>query len=186
LQKKVSLICLFQYFGYFCGIVVQKNMRKTIILLLFLGSVLSLLWAQDQGSATYYSPRLQGRHTTDGSRYHPDSLTCAHKTYPLGTYLLVRNPKNNEQVIVKVTDRGPFTKKLMIDLSYSAAQTLDIIRQGVATVEVSKLNFIPQALSFIPTPRVLLNIEQMYVVKSLMNKFLPDDKPEQKPEQKKK
>ena len=161
-------------------------MKKSIIILLFLGSVLSLLFAQEQGSATYYSPRLQGRHTTDGSRYHPDSLTCAHKTYPLGTYLLVRNPKNNEQVIVKVTDRGPFTKKLMIDLSYSAAQTLDIIRQGVATVEVSKLNFIPQALSFMPTPRVLLNVEQLYVVKSLMNKFLPDDKPEPKPEQKKK
>jgi rare lipoprotein A len=166
--------------------VVQKNMRKSLFILLFLCSTFSLLLAQEKGSATYYSPKLQGRHTTDGSRYHPDSLTCAHKTYPLGTYLLVRNPKNNEQVIVKVTDRGPFTKKLMIDLSYSAAQTLDIIRQGIATVEVSKLNFIPQALSFMPTPRVLLNVEQMYVVKGLINKFLPDDKDDKKSEQKKK
>lgn len=161
-------------------------MRKSLFTLLFLCSTISLLLAQEKGSATYYSPKLQGRHTTDGSRYHPDSLTCAHKTYPLGTYLLVRNPKNNEQVIVKVTDRGPFTKKLMIDLSYSAAQTLDIIRQGIATVEVSKLNFIPQALSFMPTPRVLLNVEQMYVVKGLINKFLPDDKEDKNTEQKKK
>lgn len=150
-------------------------MKKTIFILLFLAAAFSALWAQDEGSATYYSPKLTGRHTTDGSKYHPDSLTCAHKTYPLGTYLLVRNPKNNQQVVVKVTDRGPFTKKLMIDLSYSAAQSLDIIRQGVATVEVSKLNFIPQVLSMLPVPQTYLRVEQLYVMKNLMNKLFSDD-----------
>jgi rare lipoprotein A len=150
-------------------------MKKTVLILLFFAATFCALWAQDEGSATYYSPKLQGRHTTDGSKYHPDSLTCAHKTYPLGTYLLVRNPKNNQQVVVKVTDRGPFTKKLMIDLSYSAAQSLDIIRQGVATVEVSKLNFIPQVLSMLPVPQTYLRVEQLYVMKNLMNKLFSDD-----------
>jgi rare lipoprotein A len=148
-----------------------KSMKNTTFIILLFLSAFTVIYGQDQGSATYYSPKLQGRHTTDGSRYHPDSLTCAHKTYPLGTYLLVRNPKNNQQVIVKVTDRGPFTKRLMIDLSYSAAKTLDIIRQGVATVEVSQLNFLPQALSMLPIPQTILHVEQMYVVNSVINKL---------------
>ena len=153
-------------------------MRKSVFILLFLASAFSLLFGQDKGGASYYSPKLQGHHTSDGSRYHPDSLTCAHKTYPLGTYLLVRNPKNNQQVIVKVTDRGPFTKRLMIDLSYSAAKTLDIIRQGVATVEVSKFNILPQALSMLPTPQTFLRVEQIYVVNNIVNKLFgnEDDK----------
>jgi Lipoproteins len=83
-------------------------------------------------------------------------------------------------VVVKVTDRGPFTKKLMIDLSYSAAQSLDIIRQGVATVEVSKLNFIPQVLSMLPVPQTYLRVEQLYVMKNLMNKLFSDDDKDKK------
>jgi len=153
-------------------------MRKKLYILLFLCSTFSVLFAQDKGSATFYSPRLQGRHTTDGSRYHPDSLTCAHKSYPLGTYLLVRNPKNNQQVVVKVTDRGPFTKRLMIDLSYSAAKTLDIIRQGVATVEVSKFNFLPDALSLIPIPIPTSYVQvqqQMTKASNVLNKLFSDD-----------
>jgi len=133
--------------------------------------------AQEKGSATYYSPKLQGRHTTDGSKYHPDSLTCAHKSYPLGTMLVVRNPKNNQSVVVKVTDRGPFHKKLMIDLSYSAAKTLDIIRQGVATVEVSELNILPQVISILPVPQSYLRVEQMYFATNLYNKIFGEDSP---------
>jgi len=155
-------------------------MKKLSLILLFFLSSLTFICGQQQGNATYYSPKLQGRHTTDGSRYHPDSLTCAHKTYPLGTYLLVRNPKNNQQVVVKVTDRGPFTKRMMIDLSYSAAKTLDIIRQGVATVEVSRLNFLPQALSMLPIPQTILHVEQMYVVNSVINKFFSTDETKKK------
>ena len=77
--------------------------------------------------ASYYSHNLKGRKTSDGSRYHPDSLTCAHKTYPFGTLLYVRNPANDYEVIVKVTDRGPHTRNRLIDLSYAAADRLDII-----------------------------------------------------------
>lgn len=118
---------------------------------------------QQLGNATYYSHKLTGRHTSDGTRYHPDSLTCAHRTYPLGTLLLVRNPKNNKEVVVKVTDRGPFHKRLMIDLSYSAAKTLDIIRQGIALVEVNQFNFLPQAFSLLPIPQSVLKVEQKYM-----------------------
>lgn len=80
---------------------------------------------------------MHGRNTSSGIKYHNDSLTCAHRTYPFGTLLKVKNLKNNKEVIVKVTDRGPFSRRLIIDLSYSAAKMIDLLRDGIATVEVS-------------------------------------------------
>ena len=55
----------------------------------------------------------------------------------------VRNPKNDKTVVVKVTDRGPHSRKLMIDLSYRAALELDIVRAGIAQVEITKLDSMP-------------------------------------------
>lgn len=98
---------------------------------------------QKTGNASYYSDRLHGRHTSDGGKYLRDSMTCAHRTYPFGTILSVRNPKNDKEVLVKVTDRGPHQRRLMIDLSYRAAKELDIIRAGIATVEVTRLDSLP-------------------------------------------
>lgn len=86
---------------------------------------------------------MHGRKTSDGGKYNKDSLTCAHRTYPLGTILKVRNPKNNKEVIVKVTDRGPHRRNLIIDLSYAAAKEIDIIRDGIAPVEISKIEETP-------------------------------------------
>lgn len=93
--------------------------------------------AQETGKATYYGKKMHGRNTSSGIKYHNDSLTCAHRTYPFGTLLKVKNLKNNKEVIVKVTDRGPFSRRLIIDLSYSAAKMIDLLRDGIATVEVS-------------------------------------------------
>lgn len=95
--------------------------------------------AQETGKATYYSHRLHGLKMSDGSKYHRDSMTCAHKTYPLGTTLKVRNLNNDKEVYVKVTDRGPFGHRRIIDLSYAAAKELDIVRSGVASVQVEKV-----------------------------------------------
>lgn len=95
--------------------------------------------AQETGKATYYSHRLHGLKMSDGSKYHRDSMTCAHKTYPLGTTLKVRNLNNDKEVYVKVTDRGPFGRSRIIDLSYAAAKELDIVRSGVASVQVEKV-----------------------------------------------
>lgn len=83
---------------------------------------------------------MHGRRTSDGTKYHNDSLTCAHRTYPLGTLLKVRNPKNNKEVIVKVTDRGPHRRNLIIDLSYAAAKEIDIVRFGIAPVDISRID----------------------------------------------
>jgi len=90
----------------------------------------------EHGLATYYAKKFHGHRTSSGERLHKDSMTCAHRTHPFGTKLLVTNPRNGRQVVVRVNDRGPFGRGRIIDLSYAAAQELDIIRHGVAKVEV--------------------------------------------------
>ncbi len=102
---------------------------------------LTLLCAQTQkGKATYYSKRMTGARTSSGERLHHDSLTCAHRTYPFGTMLRVTNLNNGREVVVRVTDRGPHARGRIIDLSWAAAEALDIIDHGVAMVKVEVVN----------------------------------------------
>ena len=89
-----------------------------------------------QGNASYYADRFHGRRMANGKVYHRDSMTCAHLRYPLGTKLLVRNLVNGREVVVTVTDRGPYSRKFVIDLSRAAARQLDIIYVGFQLVEI--------------------------------------------------
>lgn len=89
-----------------------------------------------KGKASWYN--AHGRFTANGERFHRDSLTCAHRTFPFGTRLKVKNIKNGSEVIVRVTDRGPFGGKYCIDLSIAAARILGIIRLGFAEVEITE------------------------------------------------
>lgn len=98
------------------------------------------------GNATYYGDKWHGRRAADGSIFNQDSLTCAHRTLPFGTLLHVRNPKNGKEVVVKVTDRGPFRRNTLIDLSKAAAKEIDMIRAGVAQVEITKVGFMPKGV----------------------------------------
>ena len=110
----------------------------------------TLLNAQgvQKGKASYYSKKFSGRQTASGERLHHDSLTCAHRTYPFGTLLKVTNPANGKEVIVRVTDRGPYVKGRIIDLSVRAARELGIIAQGIAPVTVERYD--PTAVPFRP------------------------------------
>ena len=92
--------------------------------------------AQQTGLATFYGKKFNNRRTASGEIYRKDSMVCAHRTYAFGTLLRVRCVDNNKEVTVRVIDRGPFRKKRIIDLSYAAAKELDMIRQGVAKVEI--------------------------------------------------
>lgn len=107
---------------------------------------------QQRGKASFYSRQFNGRRTASGERLHPDSLTCAHRKYPFGTMLQVYNPANGRKVIVRVTDRGPFVRSRIIDLSWRAAKELDIISKGVAMVVVQKANTI--VVPFQPTDEI--------------------------------
>ena len=109
-----------------------------------------LCYAQQQrGKATFYSKRATGARTASGELLHHDSLTCAHRTYPFGSKLRVINPANGKEVVVRVTDRGPFARGRIIDLSWGAANMLDILSKGVATVivepiEIGKIPYRPK------------------------------------------
>ena len=99
-----------------------------------------LLFAQGQmikGNASYYADKFHGQRTASGEIYNKDSMTCAHLKYPFGTILKVRNPLNDRTVYVRVTDRGPYHKHRVIDLSRAAARELGIIQAGFSMVEIT-------------------------------------------------
>ena len=73
---------------------------------------------------------------SNGERYDCNAFTCAHRTLPFGTRLKITNPRNGKSVIVRVTDRGPFVRGRVVDLSYAAARELGTIASGVAYVKV--------------------------------------------------
>ena len=79
------------------------------------------------------------RYTASGERFNPNGATAAHRTYPFGTMLRVTNPDNNRSIVVRVNDRGPFTKGVDLDISRGGAQELGILLQGRAKVRVEQL-----------------------------------------------
>ncbi|MDO4430231.1 MAG: septal ring lytic transglycosylase RlpA family protein [Lonepinella koalarum] len=93
-----------------------------------------------QGGASYYAKKFTGKRTASGEKYDPKNLTAAHRTLPFGTMVLVTNMQNKKQVVVRINDRGPFTKGRIIDLSKAAAAEIDMIRFGVAKVKVEQLH----------------------------------------------
>ena len=102
-------------------------------------SAISAEAQSQQGMASYYAKNWTGRRTANGDRLHHDSLTCAHLKYPFGTRLKVTNPANGKTVIVRVNDRGPYSKKRIIDLSWGAAKALGILQRGIAMVVVERV-----------------------------------------------
>jgi rare lipoprotein A len=89
------------------------------------------------GKAAWYN--LVGRHTASGERLDTVTATAAHRTLPLASYAKVTNLRNHRSVVVKINDRGPYTRGRILDLSPRAADALDMKRVGVAAVVVEPL-----------------------------------------------
>ena len=94
----------------------------------------------ERGLASRYGRKVHGRPTASGEIYNMYAMTAAHPTMPIPSYARVRNPKNGREIIVRVNDRGPFHRGRIIDLSYTAALKLDVLR-GVAPVELERLTY---------------------------------------------
>lgn len=94
----------------------------------------------ERGLASWYGRKFHGRATSSGEVYNMYAMTAAHPTMPIPSYARVRNPKNGREVIVRINDRGPFHSDRIIDLSYTAALKLDLLR-GVAPVELERLTY---------------------------------------------
>jgi rare lipoprotein A len=88
------------------------------------------------GLASWYGPPYAGRKGADGRVYDQNAMTAAHLTLPMGTMVRVTNLTTNQSVVVKITDRGPFVRGRIIDLSLAAAKATGVYRAGVAKVRV--------------------------------------------------
>ena len=93
----------------------------------------------ERGVASWYGPGFHAASTSNGERYDMYAMSGAHKTLPLPAYVQVTNLSNGKHVVVRLNDRGPFKEGRIIDLSYTAAAKLDMLKAGTAFVEVRAL-----------------------------------------------
>jgi rare lipoprotein A len=92
-----------------------------------------------QGVASWYGYPHHGRITASGRRFNMYEMTAAHRTLPLGTRLRVTNLTNGRGVTVTITDRGPFVKNRVLDLSYAAAREIGMVVPGTAPVQLEMI-----------------------------------------------
>jgi rare lipoprotein A len=98
-------------------------------------------FALEQGLASWYGGKFQGRVTSSGEVFDTNLLTAAHKTLPFGTLVKVTNLDNGRCTVVKINDRGPFVEGRIIDLSRAAAEQIDMVGTGTARVSLEVLSF---------------------------------------------
>ena len=90
----------------------------------------------EKGIASWYGKDFHGKKTANGEIYNMYGMTAAHKILPLGTIVRVKNHVNGKIITVRINDRGPFIDNRIIDLSYTAATKLDIVKHGTAPVSI--------------------------------------------------
>jgi rare lipoprotein A len=96
------------------------------------------LWKQT-GIASWYGEEFHGRRTANGETYDMNAYTAAHRTLSFGTIVLVRNLENGKEVKVRINDRGPFKQGRVIDLSFAAAEKIEMLEKGIAEVTIYAL-----------------------------------------------
>jgi len=90
----------------------------------------------EDGVASWYGHPYHGRKTSNGETFNMNDLTAAHKTLPFGVWVEVLNKKNNQKVVVRINDRGPFVDGRIIDISKAAANSINMIGMGIAPVKI--------------------------------------------------
>ena len=95
---------------------------------------------EQRGVASWYGRGFHGRRTASGERFNMNAFTVAHPSLPLQSWVLVRNLANDRVVVAKVTDRGPYYGKRILDMSYAAAKRLDFVKRGSTQVEIRRLS----------------------------------------------
>src|SRR5882672_11635844 len=93
----------------------------------------------ETGVASWYGPGFHGKSTANGERYDQSERTAAHRTLQMPSIVRVTNLDNGLSTVVRVNDRGPFARSRIIDLSRTAAQELDIVRNGTGRVRIDQL-----------------------------------------------
>lgn len=109
------------------------NLNLNLIFCLF---CLTAAAQVQNGKASFYADKFEGRPTASGEKYRHNKLTAAHKTLPFGTKVKVTNTGNNKSVVVIINDRGPWVEGRVIDVSRAAAEALGFVNQGLAEVQL--------------------------------------------------
>lgn len=112
----------------------RMRCQYLLLSLFFLSSCSETL--TQNGKASYYAKKFNGKKTASGEKFRSSKRTAAHKTLPFGTKVKVTNLKNGRSVKVKINDRGPFVAGRIIDLSKKAARKIGMLEEGVASVEI--------------------------------------------------
>ncbi len=112
----------------------HKNPVALLLLLILFTSCGTYI--TETGKASFYGDKFEGRKTASGAVFSQRKLTAAHKTLPFGTKVKVTNAANGKKVKVIINDRGPFVAGRILDLSKRSAEKIDMVQQGVATVEI--------------------------------------------------
>ncbi|MBI2428020.1 MAG: septal ring lytic transglycosylase RlpA family protein [Ignavibacteriales bacterium] len=100
-----------------------------------------------EGLASYYADDFHGKKTANGEIFDMHKLTAAHRSYPFDTKVKVTNLDNGKSVIVRVNDRGPFKLERIMDLSFGAAEALDMTKSGTAKVRLEVVEWGPDDIS---------------------------------------
>ncbi|MBA7687475.1 Endolytic peptidoglycan transglycosylase RlpA [subsurface metagenome] len=109
-------------------------MKLLIIWIYLLCCALAL--SSQEGLASWYGGKFQGRRTANGEIFDTNKLTAAHKTLPFGTLVKVTNLTNGKSTMVRINDRGPFVEGRIIDLSRAAAAAIGMAGRGVVRVRI--------------------------------------------------
>jgi rare lipoprotein A len=109
--------------------------------LVMLGTMLNLNAFAETGKASWYGEPYHGQRAANGSIYDMYKMTGAHKTLPLNSKVRVTNTENGKSVVLKITDRGPFAKGRIVDVSLVAAKQLGMMKKGVVPCEVTVLEY---------------------------------------------
>ena len=104
----------------------------------------------ERGGASWYGPGFHGRRTASGERYDMNAFTAAHRTLPFGTWVRVQSLVNGRQVDVRITDRGPFIRSRVIDVSRGAAEALGMLGLGFKQVVLLVPESTPGAMMTLP------------------------------------
>jgi rare lipoprotein A len=102
---------------------------------------------KERGIASWYGEDFHGWMTANGEIYDMEALTAAHRTLPLGTWVLVTNVENGKQVRVRINDRGPYLYGRVLDLSLAGARELDMVESGVAAVQIEVVGDLGRGLA---------------------------------------
>ena len=123
-----------------------SNVRILLVLFFFLVLLSLKGYAQadslliQQGTASYYGKKFQGRRTSSGEIFHLDSMTAAHKNLPFGTWVKVTRTGQDKSVLLKINDRLPKSSSHVIDVSRKAGELLGLIGPGFAQVRIEAMD----------------------------------------------